>query len=231
MSSLPGGDPPSLETLVALNNFLGETRCRTRAICPSHTPAASSQPSKTATRSAAVGRHDGSVWGWPIDQLSRCWLMFGSQPTRRGCQVAVRGAAEAPDSSERSTRYLSCPRTQRSKRCTLTNAASKWITHARAALLIEGWSGGNSLTSRSAAESPLGEAPRSETQDLGKLKIFLSPHADHLNYAERLQDDRRMIGRCLNANSARRRTHRVSRTAGQSSLSYSDQKERYLESA
>ena len=115
------------------------------------------------------------------------------------------------------------------------NQASAWITKARETLLTEGWSGIDALTSRSVApERTLRDAPRSETEQevLDKLRNYLSPHADHLNYAERLQTGRsigsgqvegackNLIGRRLKANAAR---WRVRRMAGLCSLADSDQ--------
>ena len=126
------------------------------------------------------------------------------------------------------------------------NAASEWITQAREALLHKGWSGIDEMTSRSAAERTLSGASRSatsETEILDKLRNYLSPHADHLNYAERLQAGRiigsgqeegackNLIGRRLKANTARWRTRRVNRMAGLCSLAYSDRWVPYWESA
>ena len=67
------------------------------------------------------------------------------------------------------------------------------------------------------------------------LRNYLAPHAQHLNYAERLAEGRsigsgqiegackNLIGRRLKANSARWRVRRVNRMAGLCSLMYSDQ--------
>lgn len=118
--------------------------------------------------------------------------------------------------------------------------ASAWITKARDALLHEGWPGIEALT------RPLcgaGEAPRPVTEQaaLDKLRNYLSPHADHLNYAERLQAGQSIgsgqvegacknpIGRRLKANSARWRTRRINRMTGLCTLAYSDQWGAYWE--
>lgn len=121
--------------------------------------------------------------------------------------------------------------------------ASQWIAQAREALLNEGWSGIDEMTSSSAAERTLKAASRSETEALDKLRNYLSPHADHLRYAERLREGRsigsgqvegackNLIGRRLKANAARWRIRRVNRMVGLCSLAYSDQWGPYWESA
>jgi len=124
--------------------------------------------------------------------------------------------------------------------------ASQWIAQARAALLNKGWSGIDEMTSRSAAERTCGAKSRSETSEteaLDKLRNYLSPHADHLHYAERLRAGRsigsgqvegackNLIGRRLKANAARWRVRRVNRMAGLCSLAYSDQWVPYWETA
>ena len=70
---------------------------------------------------------------------------------------------------------------------------------------------------------------------LDELRKYLSPHAHHLHYAERLQEGRsigsgqiegackNLIGRRLKANAARWRVRRVNRMAGLCCLLYSDQ--------
>ena len=79
---------------------------------------------------------------------------------------------------------------------TTPEEATAWITRAREALLKEGWSGIDALTrpetvtpTDTAIESP---ATRSQAEQdaLDKLRNDLSPHADHLHYAERLQEGR-----------------------------------------
>ena len=108
--------------------------------------------------------------------------------------------------------------------------ASEWITQARKALLKDGWSGIDALTRA-------GEVPRSaaQQQTIDELRNYLSPHADHLHYAERLKEGRsigsgqvegackNLIGRRLKANASRWRVRRVRRMAGLCSLAYSDQ--------
>ena len=120
--------------------------------------------------------------------------------------------------------------------------ASEWITQAREALLHKGWSGIDALTRPriGAGETP---RPATEPATLDKLWNYLSPHADHVNYAERLQAGQsigsgqvegacqNLIGRRLKANSARWRVRRVNRMAGLCSLAYSDRWEPYWESA
>lgn len=119
--------------------------------------------------------------------------------------------------------------------------ASAWITKAREALLSEGWPGIDALTR---AERELGEVPRpaAEQAILDKLRNYLSPHADHLHYAERLEEGRsigsgqvegackNLIGRRLKANAARWRVRRINRMAGLCSVAYSHQWGPYWES-
>lgn len=115
-----------------------------------------------------------------------------------------------------------------------------WITLARETLLHEGWTGIEALTRP--LTSP-GEVPRSAVHQatLDELRKYLSPHAHHLHYAERLQEGRsigsgqiegackNLIGRRLKANAARWRVRRVNRMAGLCSLAYSDQWGSYWE--
>lgn len=123
--------------------------------------------------------------------------------------------------------------------------ASQWITQARAALLHHGWSGIDALTTRSVKpQGVLGTATRTEAEQaiLGKLRNYLAPHANHLNYAERLSDGRsigsgqvegackNLIGRRLKANNARWRVRRINRMAGLCSMAYGDQWGPYWES-
>jgi hypothetical protein len=120
--------------------------------------------------------------------------------------------------------------------------ATAWITRAREALLQEGWTGIDALTRPVTA---LDEVPRSSADQaaLDKLRNYLSPHADHLHYAERLKEGRsigsgqiegackNLIGRRLKANAARWRVARVNRMAGLCSLAYSDQWAPYWQTA
>lgn len=120
--------------------------------------------------------------------------------------------------------------------------ATAWITTAREALLHEGWSGIDALTRPRTSPA---EVPRTATEQaaLDKLRNYLSPHADHLHYAERLKEGRsigsgqvegackNLIGRRLKANAARWRVARVNRMAGLCSLLYSDQWDHYWQTA
>jgi hypothetical protein len=120
--------------------------------------------------------------------------------------------------------------------------ATAWITRAREALLQEGWPGIDALTRPLAG---LAEVPRPTAHQaaLDKLRNYLSPHADHLHYAERLKEGRsigsgqvegackNLIGRRLKANAARWRFRRVNRMAGLCSLAYSDQWALYWQTA
>ncbi len=77
--------------------------------------------------------------------------------------------------------------------------------------------------------------PKPSKPPLDSLRNYLSPHADHLHYVERLREGRNigsgqvegacknLIGRCMKANAARWRVARVARMAGLCSLAYSDQ--------
>lgn len=72
--------------------------------------------------------------------------------------------------------------------------------------------------------------------------LYLSPHADHLHYADRLREGRsigrgqvegackNLIGRRLKSNAARWRVHRVNRMVGLCSLAYRDLRGQYWES-
>ena len=118
--------------------------------------------------------------------------------------------------------------------------ASAWITKARETLLNEGWSGIDALTRPWASPA---EVPRSAAhpQTIDELRNYLSPHADHLHYAERLKGGRsigsgqiegackNLIGRRLKANAARWRVRRINRMAGLCSLAYSDRWAPYWE--
>jgi len=108
------------------------------------------------------------------------------------------------------------------------------ISTAREALLSEGWSGIETLTSH---QSVAGERPRTQAPQaaLDKLRNSLSPHAHHLHDTERLHEGRgigsgqiegapkNLIGRRRTADAARWRTRRVNRLAGLCSLAYSHQ--------
>lgn len=134
-----------------------------------------------------------------------------------------------------------------------SDEASEWMTQAREALLNTGWSGIDELTrprlgagettrSGRKARNP-GLRLETEQQVLDKLRNYLSPHADHLHYAERLREGRsigsgqvegackNLIGRRLKANAARWRVRRVNRMGGLCSLAYSDRWGQYWESA
>jgi hypothetical protein len=120
--------------------------------------------------------------------------------------------------------------------------ATAWITKAREALLHQGWTGIDDLTRPLTA---LDRVPRSSAEQaaLDKLRNYLSPHADHLHYAERLKEGRsigsgqiegackNLIGRRLKANASRWRVRRVNRMAGLCSLAYSDQWDHYWKTA
>ena len=120
--------------------------------------------------------------------------------------------------------------------------STAWITAARESLLKEGWPGIDALIRPLTAPA---EVPRPATEQaaLDKLRNYLSPHADHLHYAERLKEGRsigsgqvegackNLIGRRLKANAARWRVARVNRMAGLCSLAYSNQWAAYWETA
>ena len=120
--------------------------------------------------------------------------------------------------------------------------STAWITQAREALLHHGWSGIDALTRPLASPA---DVPRSAAHQavIDELRNYLSPHADHLHYAERLKEGRsigsgqiegackNLIGRRLKANASRWRVRRVNRMAGLCSLLYSDQWEPYWQTA
>lgn len=121
--------------------------------------------------------------------------------------------------------------------------ASQWITKAREALLNEGWPGIDELTRPRVGSDD--QTPRHDAEQavLNKLRNYLSPHTNHLNYAERLEAGRsigsgqvegackNLIGRRLKANAARWRVRRINRMAGLCSLAYSDQWTPYWKTA
>ena len=118
--------------------------------------------------------------------------------------------------------------------------ASAWITKAREALLNTGWSGIDALTR---PRFGAGVTPQPESAALDKLRNYLSPHASHLNYAQRLQAGqsigsgqvegacKNLIGRRLKANSARWCVRRVNRMGGLCSVAYSDRWDPYWQAA
>jgi hypothetical protein len=120
--------------------------------------------------------------------------------------------------------------------------STAWITTAREALLNEGWSGIDALTS-ARVDPEAAPRPAAPQAALDKLRNYLSPHADHLHYAARLREGRsigsgqiegackNLIGRRLKANAARWRVARVNRMAGLCSLLYSNQWEPYWKTA
>lgn len=117
-------------------------------------------------------------------------------------------------------------------------AADAWLDTARQTLLQQGWSGIEAFLQAERASRT--DAERTE---LDALRNYLAPHAQHLNYAERLSDGRtigsgqvegackNLIGRRLKANNARWRVRRVNRMAGLCCLLYSHQWDTYWTSA
>ena len=120
--------------------------------------------------------------------------------------------------------------------------ATAWITQARETLLHTGWSGIDALTRPLTSPEVVPRTAAAQAA-LDKLRNYLSPHADHLHYAERLKEGRsigsgqvegackNLIGRRLKANAARWRVARVNRMAGLCSLAYSDQWAPYWQTA
>jgi len=113
--------------------------------------------------------------------------------------------------------------------------ASEWLNEGRTILIADGWPGIFEFINRTRA--PL----RSKTKRsaLDRLKAYLTSHADHLNYADRLATGRsigsgqvegackNMIGRRLKQTGARWRVRRVNRMAGLCANMYSKQWNQY----
>jgi len=107
---------------------------------------------------------------------------------------------------------------------------SGWLNQTREILLSEGFVGLDGyLQQTSLSLNETGQAV------VKKLRAYLAPHVDHLNYAERPKQGRcigsgqvegackDLIGRLLKANSARWKVRRVNRMAGLCSVMYSQQ--------
>lgn len=120
-----------------------------------------------------------------------------------------------------------------------TPPAQRWDDRARDTLLAHGWPGMARLIEESRAD-----AVRAAQRDaLGALERYLSPHARHLRYAQRLAEGRaigsgqvegackHLIGRRLKQTGARWKVPRVNRMASLCALLYNDQWETYWSQA
>ena len=116
-----------------------------------------------------------------------------------------------------------------------TEAAAKWLDSSRTVVLSGDWSAIQThlATTRASCDSS------SQWQALDELRNYLSPHADHMAYAERLSQGRsigsgqvegackNLIGRRLKQTGARWKFRRVNRMAGLCSVMYSNNWQRY----
>ena len=111
--------------------------------------------------------------------------------------------------------------------------ASRWLETARVALLKDGYSGIYDLC------QAVEDATAEQAAAVDALLSYLTPHEQHLQFAQRLAAGRsigsgqvegackNLIGRRLKANAARWRVRRVNRMAGLCSLMYSHQWQNY----
>ena len=121
-------------------------------------------------------------------------------------------------------------------------AGQAWTDEAREALLQGGWVGGWVGIQTHIART-ISQAGVSQKGAINGLLDYLSPHQDHLHYAERLAEGRsigsgqvegackNLIGRRLKQTGARWRIQRANRMAGLCSLLYSDQWATYWKSS
>ncbi len=112
-----------------------------------------------------------------------------------------------------------------------TPAATAWTDVGRAALLSTGLTG----IAQHVIESVARTRSPSKRSALQSLQAYLQPHADHLNYSQRLAEGRsigsgqvegackNLIGRRLKQTGARWRPRRVNRMTGLCTLLYSHQ--------
>ena len=116
-----------------------------------------------------------------------------------------------------------------------TDDASQWLDDGRRILIGQGWPGISEFISatRRKVRSP------KKRKSLSGLWTYLSAHAEHLNYADRLANGRsigsgqiegackNLIGRRLKQTAARWRVRRVNRMAGLCAVMYSHQWDHY----
>jgi hypothetical protein len=112
-----------------------------------------------------------------------------------------------------------------------TQEASEWLNDGRKILISRGWSGISEWIAQTRGKF---RSPR-KRKSLDGLHNYLRPHADHLNYAQRLANGlsigsgqiegacKNLIGRRLKQTGARWRVKRVNRMAGLCALMYSEQ--------